>query len=81
MCILLMLNLCACGTKESTKTNEAKTDTKVMNSFVSWCLYSDDYLKELCDTYKLESLTEKCQSDYEKVETITKWVSSLWQHD
>ena len=86
LCILLMLSLCACRTNDSANINEVATDiileeTEVMNSFVSWCPYPDDYLKELCDTYELEKLTENCQSDYEKVETITNWVSGLWSHD
>ena len=86
LCILLMLSLCACRTNDSANINEVATDiileeTEVMNSFVSWCPYPDDYLKELCDTYELEKLTENCQSDYEKVKTITNWVSGLWNHD
>ena len=86
LCILLMLSLYACRTNDSANINEVATDiileeTEVMNSFVSWCPYPDDYLKELCDTYELEKLTENCQSDYEKVETITNWVSGLWSHD
>ena len=86
LCILLMLSLCACEAKDSANINDVATDsileeTEVMKSFVSWCPYPDDYLKELCDTYELEKLTENCQSDYEKVKTITNWVSGLWNHD
>ena len=50
LCILLMLSLCACGMKDSTNIDDVTADiileeTEVMNSFVSWCPYPDDYLK------------------------------------
>ena len=87
-CILfvLVLVICSCGQSYNIPQNDVTTDNfsdknEIINKFVSWCPYSDDYLGELCDTYELEKMTEKCQSDYEKVQVITNWVSGLWKHD
>lgn len=44
-------------------------------------LYPEDYLKKLCDTYQLEEMTKECQSDYEKVQKISAWVSDLYYMD
>ena len=78
LCILLMLSLYACRTNDSANINEVATDiileeTEVMNSFVSWCPYPDDYLKELCDTYELEKLTENCKSDYDNYNCYNRY--------
>lgn len=83
--ILLMISLCACGkTAAVTEDMIIESDSQasvITESLESWCAYSENYLKDLRDTYELEKLTEKCQSDYERARAVTRWVSGLWQHD
>lgn len=43
--------------------------------------YNDDYLNRLKAKYHLEDLVSNTDSDFEKVQTIAKWVTGLWEHD
>lgn len=75
LCVLVLV-VCSCSHGNKIPQNDITTDNfsdenEMINEFVSWCPYSDDYLVELCDTYELEKMTEKCQSDYEKVQVIS----------
>lgn len=47
----------------------------------TWCPYDQAYLTRLKEEYNLEELTAGCKSEFEKVETITGWVTNLWSHD
>lgn len=83
MMLFLIASLFGCGkSKDSYEKQSFQNEEALMkNEFVSWCPYSEEYLKELCDTYQLEEMTKECQSDYEKVQKISTWVSGLWEHD
>ncbi len=71
-----------CGRLEDVANRgQNRVENKMKSSFDCWNLYSKNYLAELRDTYGLEEMTKDCQSDYEKVLVITKWVSGLWHHD
>ncbi len=74
--LLSVALLTACGVKERGQVMDGG-----LVDFQTWCSYPNDYLMDLKATYNLEDLTKDCKSDYEKVLTITKWVSGLWQHD
>lgn len=73
------LSFVGCG--KDTKTMNTEETEEVLKNFDTWCMYTEEYLKELRDTYKLEEMTKDCVTDYEKVVVITKWVSGLWKHD
>jgi len=47
----------------------------------SFSSYSQDYLDNLREKYNLDKLCNDCKTDYEKVLSVTKWVSNLWEHD
>lgn len=47
----------------------------------SFSPYGREYLNDLSEKYGLQGLCVGCQSDYEKILAITKWVSNLWEHD
>ncbi len=73
--IMCIASLTACSAKETNQVYEEE-----LVGFQTWCSYADDYLMELKETYRLEELIENCQTEYDKVLTITKWVSGLWKH-
>lgn len=86
VCVLEMTGCQAAKNKQANETvSEIVTGTEnaeaTIEDFDTWNMYSSEYLTELKDTYQLEELTKNCKSDFDKVETITKWVSGLWSHN
>lgn len=49
--------------------------------FDTYCPYDEEYLKTLRDTYDLDSLTAGCETEFEKVQKVTEWVTNLWDHN
>ena len=47
----------------------------------SWTSYDKEYLESLKEDYELEKLVADCKNDFEKVKTVTEWVTNLWAHD
>ena len=45
-----------------------------------WCKYSPEYLEKLRREYELEGLVSNCGSCFDKIVTVAKWVSGLWEH-
>lgn len=74
--LVCIASLAACGAKETKQVNDGE-----LVGFKEWSPYSEDYLMDLKASYDLEELTKDCQTDYDKVLAITKWVSGLWEHD
>lgn len=94
VCVLLSVNICAlgmtgCQLAKNQQTNKPASEfvtgteqaEEKIEDFATWKIYSAKYLTKLKDTYQLEELTKECNTDFEKVETITKWVSGLWNHN
>lgn len=47
----------------------------------TWTSYDKEYLETLKEEYGLEKLVAECKDDFEKVKTVTEWVTNLWSHN
>ncbi|QSX04995.1 transglutaminase domain-containing protein [Sedimentibacter sp. zth1] len=85
LCIFLIITICftCCSCSNGTSSTEMRYTQDEYNIMenVQWCPYSDEYLVMLRSKYKLDSIILGCNTDFEKVQAITKWVSELWEHD
>lgn len=79
-CILAAC-LSACARKGSTEYPVYSHNVGKPLQFDTYCSYGEPYLKELRDTYDLEGLTAGCETEFEKVQVITEWVTNLWDHN
>lgn len=83
----LILNLSGCSQETLTDfsiKNERysyQTTETVSLSADSFTAYDEAYNNKLKEKYQLEELVAGCDSELEKVEAVTKWVTNLWKHD
>lgn len=78
---VLVTGLTACSRKTNPENPEYSYDTVKTLQFDTYCPYDKAYLDTLRDTYDLDGLTADCETEFEKVQAVTKWVTNLWEHD
>lgn len=83
--VVIGVPVTGCGTKERadlTYPNKSYSyEEEKAGPVDSWCPYEEEYLQKLKEEYDLDALVADCETEFEKVQAVTEWVSNLWSHN